>query len=170
LNLGYEKWLESGYPFSNTATFAKPIQFVAAIKPEYLTTTLQMQLTVDNPNHILIDTRPEKEYLGLNSKTDTLGHIPGAINIPYSLNLNTDEQMIRPMTELSLIYGQHDKKKTITVYCSYGIQSSLNYFVLRNLGYKVSAYDGGWFEWSNNSDLPVANPNSPTEQHADTFK
>jgi thiosulfate/3-mercaptopyruvate sulfurtransferase len=29
------------------------------------------------------------------------------------------------------------------------------YFVLRGLGYDVSVYDGSWYEWGNDLNLPL---------------
>jgi len=46
-------------------------------------------------------------------------------------------------------------KKEVVVYCTGGVRSSMAYFVLRNLGFKVRNYDGSWWDWSQNEKLPV---------------
>jgi len=159
LNSGYVKWETNGWPVSNEVIKRKSGIFIPSIKPELLATSFQVRLAIDNPNHILIDARPTEEYMGLESRTKNFGHIPSAVNIPTTLNIDLDVPKIQPIEELIKLYGPFEKDKPITVYCNKGKQSALVYYVLRKLGYKVSAYDGSWYEWSNTPKLPISNPN-----------
>jgi len=43
----------------------------------------------------------------------------------------------------------------VITYCNRGRRSSFTYFVLRYLGWDVSHYDGSWFDWGNDDDLPI---------------
>jgi len=88
------------------------------------------------------------------SKTGYFGHISTAINIPFDLNLNASTSKLLSLSELSKLYEMLDKKKPVIVYCNKGKQSALSYVVLRYLGYKVSAYDGSWFEWGRKKNFP----------------
>jgi 3-mercaptopyruvate sulfurtransferase SseA len=49
----------------------------------------------------------------------------------------------------------------VVAYCTSGIMSSLSYFVARYLGYDAMLYDGSWFDWSPNTELPVAQCPTP---------
>ncbi|KRT60270.1 sulfurtransferase, partial [endosymbiont of Ridgeia piscesae] len=62
---------------------------------------------------------------------------------------------LKPLSELRALYAGIGQNKRIITYCNRGKQSALTYFVLRQLGYEAAAYDGAWFEWSNDSTLPI---------------
>jgi thiosulfate/3-mercaptopyruvate sulfurtransferase len=86
------------------------------------------------------------------------GHIPGAVNIPWSKALN-DDDTFKDAESLRRIYeeaGVTPDKEVIT-YCRIGERSSVTWFVLRHLlGYpNVRNYDGSWSEWGNTVGLPI---------------
>ena len=104
---------------------------------------------------MIVDAREAEEYLGIKSDSRRYGHIPGAINIPYEKNFTDDGTALRPFSELAKVYGGIDRNKKVITYCNKGRHSALEYFVLRQLGYDVSAYDGSWYEWGNDMQLPI---------------
>lgn len=158
LNLGFKKWQSMGLSVDKEDVKPQAVAFIPAVNPDLLATSFQVRLAIDNPNHVLIDARPAEEYMGLVSKTKSFGHIPSAINVPSILNIDQDGLKLQAVENLLDIYGPFDKEKPITVYCNKGKESALVYYVLRKLGYKVSAYDGSWYEWSNSPKLPITNP------------
>ena len=89
------------------------------------------------------------------------GHIPGAVNIPWSMACNPDGTF-RVADELRKLYEEQGIRpdKDVITYCRIGERSSHTWFVLQELlGYpKVRNYDGSWTEWGNVVGLPVRNP------------
>lgn len=88
------------------------------------------------------------------------GHIPGAVNVPWSRAVNEDGTF-KSVAELKAIYeGEVGLKPTddIVAYCRIGERSSLTWFVLTYLlGYdRVRNYDGSWTEWGNLVRAPIA--------------
>ena len=86
------------------------------------------------------------------------GHVPGAINIPWSKAANEDGTF-KSDAELSEIYadaGFDDSKETIA-YCRIGERSSHTWFVLSQLlGKKnVKNYDGSWLEYGSLVGVPI---------------
>lgn len=161
LDGGYSLWYKRKLPTSNAIVKHAPAQFIPTIAPEHLSTKFSTRLAIDDSTKTIIDARTHKEYLGLTSKTARHGHIPNAINIPFSENIETvaGESRIKSIPQLKAIYKGIDRDKKVIAYCNRGKQSALTYFILRELGFNVSAYDGSWFEWSMDSSLPIIDPN-----------
>ncbi|HHC74102.1 MAG TPA: sulfurtransferase, partial [Thiothrix sp.] len=110
---------------------------------------------------ILIDARPEKMYTGEVVKHSIMaGHIPGAINI-VSLSGTSGQNWISE-DDLSTMYQDIPKNKTLYVYCHDGFRMSLAYLQLKSLGYKnVRLYNGGWSHWGNRLTLPTVMGDKP---------
>ncbi|WP_461153363.1 sulfurtransferase [Saccharopolyspora tripterygii] len=89
------------------------------------------------------------------------GHIPSAINVPWSKAANEDGTF-RSDEELKEIYGEAglDTSKDTIAYCRIGERSSHTWFVLRELlGNKnVKNYDGSWTEYGSLIGVPIENP------------
>jgi len=87
------------------------------------------------------------------------GHIPGAVNIPWSRAVNEDGTF-KPAEELRRIYMEETRlhpEDDVIVYCRIGERSSHTWFVLKYLlGFqKVRNYDGSWTEWGNLVRVPI---------------
>ena len=87
------------------------------------------------------------------------GHIPGAANIPWGKNVNTDTGQFLPAAELKKLYEENGitPDKEIVAYCRIGERSALTWLVLHELlGYpKVRNYDGSWTEWGSLVAAPI---------------
>jgi thiosulfate/3-mercaptopyruvate sulfurtransferase len=115
----------------------------------------------------LIDVRSPQEFTGERThmpdypQEGTLrgGHIPGAVNVPWSRAARPDGSF-RPADELRAIYegeaGITSADEVVT-YCRIGERSSHTWFALTYLlGYdKVRNYDGSWTEWGNMVRAPI---------------
>lgn len=158
LSVGYNAWESQDYPVSKEIVKPKPRKFYAIIDPRRMATKLTTRLATGNNNVIIVDARSEKEYRGIESKSKRFGHIPNAKSIPWNDNINSKNKKneIKSLNELAKTYDNFDKDKKVITYCNKGKQSSLTYLVLRQLNYNVSHYDGSWFEWGNDNNLPIA--------------
>jgi thiosulfate/3-mercaptopyruvate sulfurtransferase len=86
------------------------------------------------------------------------GHIPGALNVPWSKAANEDGTF-KSDDDLKKLYseaGLDDSKETIA-YCRIGERSSHTWFVLRELlGHgNVKNYDGSWTEYGSLVGAPI---------------
>jgi len=94
------------------------------------------------------------------------GHIPGARNIPWTLNVREDGTF-KPAEELRQLYESQGvtPDKDVIAYCRIGERSSLTWFTLKYLlGYpKVKNYDGSWTEWGSLVGVPIerSSPGEP---------
>jgi thiosulfate/3-mercaptopyruvate sulfurtransferase len=110
---------------------------------------------------LILDVRPAEYFLGTKSDEARAGHIPGAVNRPYTEDVIKTEQGVRfkPVDELAKAYAKiiPSKESPVIVHCRTGHQASQTFFVLKRLlGYKqVYYYDAGWSEWAARPELPV---------------
>jgi len=123
----------------------------------------------------LIDVRSNPEYTGErlhmadfpNEGATVGGHIPTAVNIPWSTAANEDETF-RPIEQLKKLYFDEtnfSQESDFIAYCRIGERSSHTWFVLKYLlGVKnVKNYDGSWTEWGNLVGAPVVKGDQPGE-------
>lgn len=163
LNRGYDYWAAQNYPTSDDTPNITPSHYVPVINHKRLATKFSTQIATRNPNQIIIDARPEPAYLGKKSHAKRFGHIPKAINIPASHNIDSSNHFakISSVIQLKHVYSEIPKNKKVVLYCAIGRISATNYLALRELGYDVANYDASWLEWGNDFSLPVINPSRP---------
>jgi len=157
LDGGFPLWQLKSLPTSDTNVKRQPSIYVPTIVPEILSTKFSTRLAISDETKQIIDARSNDEYIGRKSITERFGHIPNSINIPSSLNYKNIDgiNIIKTIDELNGIYKDIDSSKKVIAYCNKGKESALTYLILRRLGYRVSAYDGSWLEWSRDPTLPV---------------
>ncbi|MFE3168970.1 sulfurtransferase [Streptomyces sp. NPDC059224] len=112
----------------------------------------------------LVDVRSPEEFSGKLSAPAHLiqeaalqrGHIPTAVNVPWSKAAN-DDGTFRSDDELASLYGILDSGRETIVYCRIGERSAHTWFVLSEvLGYEnVRNYDGSWAEYGSLVGVPI---------------
>lgn len=155
LNAGFRDWQARGLPVSDEALRPTPRTFVSHVNPARLATKFSTRLAIDDPDVQIVDVRPGKAYRGETDGQVRKGHIPTAINMPFNMNLRGPGEGLKSFADLRKLYQGIDRHKKVITYCDKGLESTLAYFVLRQLGYDVATYDGSWYEWSNDPQLPI---------------
>jgi len=145
----------SGYPVPS------PNQEIRAFRDEIANEVL------GKDGKALVDVRSPEEFRGEllapahlpQEQSQVGGHIPGARNIPWGKNVNTDTGQFLPPDELRKLYEAEGitADKDVVAYCRIGERSALTWFVLHELlGFEgVKNYDGSWTEWGSLVGAPV---------------
>ncbi len=112
----------------------------------------------------LVDVRSPDEFSGKlfapahlpQEAAQRAGHIPTAVNVPWSKAANEDGTF-KSDAELAELYAGVDDSKDTIAYCRIGERSSHTWFVLVEiLGKKnVKNYDGSWTEYGSLVGVPV---------------
>lgn len=169
INGGYQSWTDDGYEVSVTDVPKKPVdEFGVKIPahPELAVDTPQAKEMIKNPNSELVCVRSWPEYIGEVSGYNYIeakGRIPGAVfadcgsDAYHMENYRNVDNTIREYHETSEIWMSNGitPDKHLAFYCGTGWRGSEAWYNAWLMGWpKVSLYDGGWFEWSNDSNNP----------------
>lgn len=106
---------------------------------------------------VLIDARAGERYRGETEPIDPrAGHIPGAVNRPFSDNLvggrfKPADVLRAEFLELGLGEGG-----PVAVYCGSGVSAAHEIAALAIAGFEAALYPGSWSQWSNHPDRPAA--------------
>jgi thiosulfate/3-mercaptopyruvate sulfurtransferase len=153
LDGGVSAWMHAGQPVDNgaapTATPAATSSFSTAPDSSLIATKADVEDALDLPDTVLVDARTPEEYAA--------GHIPGAVNIPFSENYTEDGALLGP-DELTALYTEAGvtPDASVIVYCSTGVRAASDVFALNYLAYPdVRLYLGSYDEWSADPSLPV---------------
>ncbi|MBL7003527.1 MAG: sulfurtransferase [Gammaproteobacteria bacterium] len=166
LDGGIQQWVEDGQMLSFEAVKPSKSDYSVEINTQIMTTKFRAFMASKNPNYVIVDGRDHQQYAGLTSYGARKGHIPTAINIPWTELLNDRgyadkyERIDSPATlgRVSLLkekFSGLPENKKVILYCNSGQEASVIYFALKELGIESSVFDGSWVEWSNDKNLPI---------------
>lgn len=157
LDKGYTQWKKAGYPVTDEPPLEHPTSFTPNVRSEMLVGMEDVKERLGAQGTVLIDSREEKRYLGIEEPIDPVaGHIPGAKN--YFWKLSLDEQGAwqegeRQAARFADLQGADE----IIVYCGSGVTACPNVIALSEAGFsRVRLYSGSWSDWISYKDNPVA--------------
>ncbi len=157
LDGGWDAWKKSGEAIETHTPAVTPVRFEAHINKERLATKLDVLMAMEEADIQIIDSRSPDHYTGKISRSDRFGHIPTSINLPASHNLVNKDGVdyFAPLEQLRENFSGVDPAQNSITYCYKGISAATDYYVMRQLGMKASVYDGSWYEWSLDKNLPI---------------
>ncbi len=155
LDGGFGNWLKFGYPVETKTNPFHHSECLFDVSDNLLATVDYIKNKVEkNAEVIIIDCRSESEYKGEVFRALRSGHIPHAVNINWTSNL--EDGKFKNFDSLTELYSFIPKHKEIITYCQGGYRAANTYVVLKQLGYpNVKMYLGSWGEWGNIPSLPI---------------
>lgn len=107
----------------------------------------------------VVDVRDAYRYRGESEPIDLVaGHIPGAINIPFSENLDENGNFLSPEI-LREKYSKllEGKPENLIIHCGSGVTACHTILALDYAGFKTpNLYVGSWSEWSRREGKEIA--------------
>ena len=162
LDGGFARWRAENRTLTTALTQVTPSDYAQpAGTDEFTVDATTVLADATSRRALILDVRPADNFTGAKSDEPRGGHIPGARNRPYSLDVLSSKEAhgYRPRAELAAEYAAiiPSLDTAVIVHCRTGHQASQTFFLLRNLlGYRnVRWYDAGWSEWSARPELPA---------------
>ncbi|HZY76980.1 MAG TPA: sulfurtransferase [Jatrophihabitantaceae bacterium] len=163
LDGGRKKWELDGRELSKD-TVSRPATQYTAQEPDTSIRAFRDEVVAAIGKQNLVDVRSPDEFSGKlfapahlpQEQPYVAGHVPGAVNVPWSKAANEDGTF-KSDEELRELYAGVDDSKDTIAYCRIGERSSHTWFALRELlGLKnVKNYDGSWTEYGSLVGVPV---------------
>lgn len=165
LDGGRKKWELDGRPLSKDAVGRETTQYRAEA-PDLSIRAFRDEVIDAIGTKNLLDIRSPDEFSGKilapahlpQEQSQRPGHIPGAVNVPWSKAANEDGTF-KSDEELEELYAGVgiDPSKPTIAYCRIGERSSHSWFALTQLlGYEnVKNYDGSWTEYGSLVGAPI---------------
>lgn len=161
LDGGWRGWTaDKARPVATGESLPSPSIYEAKTVPE-LRASLDEVLAAEKSGAVLIDSRPESYFSGLekHKAVASFGHIPGSVSIPHSRAIDANFKL-KDKATLAKEFAAASKADSAIAYCNTGHWGATDWFVMSEiLGQKgVKLYDGSMLEYSLEKRGPVKNP------------
>jgi thiosulfate/3-mercaptopyruvate sulfurtransferase len=149
---GLDKWRLESRPLEKTVVLPNRAIFHVKAHPEWRAAFTDVRAAIGSTNTVILDGLSQNHHTGKRSDISSLppGHIPSAMDVPATSNLDSGKLLLLPPEALATTYrdiGVTPDKEVIT-YCGGGYYGAFSLFVLYQLGYeKIRLYDGSWADW-----------------------
>lgn len=161
LDGGLKAWRADGGELETEVPQFPETSFMALPDENRVTTTDEISSTIAAEGDLrLVDARDRRRFDGETEPIDTVaGHVPGAVNFPFSEAVNADgtwkspEELRRLWTE---VLGS-DKPPPFSVMCGSGVTACHLVLAARLAGLEEPrVYVGSWSEWIRDESRPIA--------------
>jgi thiosulfate/3-mercaptopyruvate sulfurtransferase len=165
LDGGFKAWtahggaVQSGEPEPEAAD-GSARHFTPRIDADSIVSTAELERALRGRTAALVDARAQERYAGQVEPIDAVaGHIPGAVNHPFTANLGADGRFL-PAAELKRRWEEHlpdSNLSNLVAMCGSGVTACHNLLSLEVAGLTGGKlYAGSWSEWIRDPRRPVA--------------
>jgi thiosulfate/3-mercaptopyruvate sulfurtransferase len=158
LDGGLAAWVRAGLPVTATEEQWAAAAFEARVADDRRVPATDVEAHLGEPARLLVDARANDRFRGENETLDPVGgHIPGAVNRFFQLNLTPEKTFKTPealRAEWVAVCGGDDASQVV-MYCGSGVTACHNLLALEHAGLSgARLFPGSWSEW-------CASPNRP---------
>ena len=158
LDGGLTAWLAAGQPVQSGEPEVAPGDWV--IRPGSLPALTAEQALALADRGRLVDVRAAERFRGEHEPIDPVaGHIPGAVNLPATANVDGAGRFLPPeelCRRFDGLVGGSEPDDPIGVYCGSGVSAVHTVLALQEAGRTAVLYPGSWSEWITDPTRPVA--------------
>ena len=177
LDGGFDAWtagggaLRSGAPEPPPAGLGVPPArpdarpFTPGISAQGVLSSVELEHALRDPRSLLVDARAPERYAGTVEPIDPVaGHIPGAVNHPFTANLDV-RGFFLPAAELGRRWRERlagKSPESLIAMCGSGVTACHNLLSLEIAGLNgARLYAGSWSEWIRDPRRPIARGGRP---------
>ncbi len=155
LNGGLANWKKQGGEVTTEPHQATHSDYKIQVKQEWIADI--NDVLSDNGQSLLLDARAKPRYLGEEEPLDKkAGHIPGAWNADFSINLNSDGLFLSREELAKRFAPVTEQPKPVICYCGSGVTACHNILSMIEAGLPMpKLYPGSWSEWSADDQHPI---------------
>lgn len=162
LDGGLQAAITVGFQVSNKAETSQSVNAYPFTRWELPTADMQeVESFASDSSYLVIDVRDKERFDGLTEPIDLVaGHIPGAINIPFTTNLDSEGMFLSPRILREKYKSAFGKipLENVTVHCGSGVTACHTLLALDHAGLGIpKLYVGSWSEWSRNGKTIARN-------------
>ena len=159
LDGGFQAWTTAGYGLTTEETRQSAAEM--ALADGWARVAAREQVAAGD-GLVLLDARAPERFRGEVEPVDPVpGHIPGALNLPFSRNLAADGRLLDGAALVALYAPLMKAGKTTVVSCGSGTNACLSALAMRVAGLPDPAlYVGSYSDWTR-SGMPVATGEEP---------
>ena len=150
LNGGVTAWTGAGHMLTAETPKVTPGKLTAKPTKNIVADAQLVQSIAQHPNQKLVDARAAVFYKGIEPSFQMNGHIPGAINIPFSQIVDNTMKVDRERVAVLFRDAGIKPGDTVVAYCHVGQQATAVIFAARLLGNPIMLYDGSFQDWAMN--------------------
>ena len=159
LDGGFAKWTSEGLPTARGGESRSPRAFRGTPRADMVVNVKDVAALAHQSDWRVVDARAPDRFRGETETIDRVaGHIPGAINHFFKLNLAEGGTFLRPeRLRAGLRQAAGDVAPDhIICYCGSGVTACHNLLALEHAGLGgAKLYPGSWSEWSSDPARPV---------------
>jgi len=161
LDGGLRRWQALGLPVSSAVPDLRVGAYRAQFDAALLVETAEVLRRLDEQPPWLIDARAAARFRGEAEPIDPVaGHVPGAVNRPYTANLGDDGRLL-PAAALRAAFAAliPDRQQGWAVMCGSGVTACHHLLAMTHAGFDgVRLYADSWSGWIADPARPVARP------------
>lgn len=159
LDGGIKHWQKQGYTVTTTLPTIEPAIFRMYLDENQWLNAVQVRDKLAAKTIKLIDARTPERYCGQQEPIDPVaGHIPGALNRAFQLNLNTNGLFLSAdilREHFKQLLGDTSPEQTVHM-CGSGVTACHNLLAMEYAGLTGSKlYAGSWSDWIRNKNRRV---------------
>ncbi|MEO8001664.1 MAG: sulfurtransferase [Arenimonas sp.] len=158
LDGGFARWSQLGLPVNNDLPTHLPSLYHADFDVHQIVSVDTIKNNLTSNECLLLDARAPERYRGDIEPIDKVaGHIPGALNRPYGLNLENGRFRSPALLKQDFLglLGQHTASETI-LYCGSGVTACHNLLAMEIAGLSgAKIFPPSWSGWIVDGDNPV---------------